>query len=434
MSWPPCRFKVNREGQSTSPRKNQEDGFVMKIVFVQADGMASAPLDELGGRTPLQGASTPNLDFLAGEGESGHLILPGENVYLSGERVHLALLGYDPQKFYPGPGPFAAASLEVGLEKQDVAFLCHLVTLRSMEGKSEVKKMGPQLLMVDDQAGGIESEEARELINAVNDQMGSETIQFYAGKGHRHLMVWAGGVARRGCGNPHAALGRSIEPYLPTGEGSDILKELMEASWFVLRSHPLNIEREEAGLNPANCLWLWGAGKAMELPKLADRWSMTGATISTSDLHLGVGICAGLEGVNPQEYEEFHHSDFSFYANVCQKALQTKDFVYIHVPSPIHGEMKNGQELVKCLEAMDDELIGTLLRSLRDFGDYCLLVTCNHDEERVSASSPGSTPFVLYKSSGANSGNSLGTFSEVEAGERGHRDATRMIERLQASP
>jgi 2,3-bisphosphoglycerate-independent phosphoglycerate mutase len=404
----------------------------MKIVFVQADGMTSAPLDELGGRTPLQAASTPNLDFLAGEGEYGHLILPGENVSLSGDRVHLALLGYDPHKFYSGPGPFEAASLEIGLEKQDVAFLCHFVTLRSMEGKSEVKKMGSQLLMVDDRAGGIETEDARELIDAVNDQMGSETIQFYAGKGYRHLMVWAGGVARQGCQNPHAAVGRSIEPYLPTGEGSDILKELMEASWIVLRNHPVNVEREEAGLMPANCLWPWGAGKANELPKLADRWSMTGATISTVDVHLGVGICAGFDAVNPKGYEEFHHSDFSFYAKVCRKVLQTKDVVYIHVPSPSDGEMKNGQELVKCIEDMDDGLIGPLIEGLRDFGDYGLLVTCTHDVDDGTVA--GSTPFVLYKASGAKSEGSRVTFSESEAGQKGHRDATRILERLLASP
>ncbi len=405
----------------------------MKIVFVQADGMASVPLDELGGRTPLQAASTPNLDFLAGEGEFGHLILPGEKVYLSGDRVHLALLGNDPHKYYSGPAPFEAASLEVGLEKQDLALLCHLVTLRSVEGKSEVKKMGPQLLMVDDRGGGIDSEEARELINAVNEQMASETIQFYAGKGHRHLMVWAGGVARRGCGNPRTALGHSIEPYLPTGEGSEILKELMEASWIVLRNHPVNIERDEAGLNPANCLWLWGAGKSVQLPKLGDRWSMSGATISPVDRHLGIGICAGFEAVNPQDYDGFHPADYSFYAKVCHKALQSNDLVYLHVPSSSYGEMKNGQELVKCLEVMDDGLIGTLLKSLGDFGEYCLLVTCNYDEEEGLAVGGGATPFVLYKSSGAKSGGSRGTFNECEAGERTNRDATRILERLLAS-
>ena len=406
----------------------------MKIVFVQADGMASAPLKELGGRTPLQVASTPNLDSLARDGEYGQLILPGEYSPRSGERIHLALLGYDPNKYYSGPGPFEAASWEIGLEKQDVAFLCHLVTLGLMEGKSDSKKIGSHLIMLDDRAGGIESEDARDLIDAVNNQMGSETIQFYTGKGHRHLMVWAGGVARRGCGNPHVALGKSIEPYLPTGEGSDILRELIEASWIVLRNHPVNIEREETGLHPANCLWLWGAGKAKELPSWTDRWSMTGVTVSTVDLHLGVGLCAGLEAMNLQDYKEFNQSDCSFYAKVCHKALQTKDFVYIHAANPQNGDMKNDQEFVKWASNMDDGLIGPLIGSLRDYEDYCLLVTCNQDEEDGSASAAGSTPYVLFKSTKAKSGNFGGTFNEVEAGERGNRDATRILERLLVSP
>lgn len=404
----------------------------MKIVFVQADGMASAPLDELGGRTPLQSASTPHLDLLSTRGEYGHLILPGEKGSLSGIRVHLALLGYDPHKYYTGPGPFEAASLEVGLEKQDVAFLCDLVTLGSVEGKGEGKKLGPQLVMLDDRAGSIESDEARELIDAINDQMASETIQFYAGKGHRHIMVWAGGVARQGCGNPKAARGHSIEPYLPTGEGSEILKALMEASWLVLRNHPVNIEREDAGLNPANCLWLWGPGKFIELPKLGDRWSITGVTISPVHLHLGVGISAGLEGVNLQEFEEFHDSDFGCYTRVCQKALQTKDFVYIRVPRPSESEMK-GQELIKWAEAFDGELIGPLVESLRDLGEYSLLVTCNHDEEDGSAVVADVTPFVLYRSGGTKTGGSQESFNEWEAGQRRARDATRVLEWLRAS-
>lgn len=404
----------------------------MKTVFVQADGMASPPLEELGGRTPLQAASTPNLNLLVNQGEYGHLTLPSENSHLLGDSVHLGLLGYDPTKFYSGPGPFEAASLEVGLEKQDVAFLCHLVTLRSDERKSQNKKMGTHHLMVDDRAGGIGSEEARELIDAVNDHMASETIQFYAGKGHRHLMVWAGGVARRGCGNPHEALGRSIEPYLPTGEGSEILKELMEAARIVLRKHPVNIEREEAGLNPANCLWLWGPGKAIEFPKLIDRWSITGATVSAVDLHLGIGICAGLEPINPHDYEDFDHSQFSIYTKACRKALQSKDFVYVHVSNPLFLDPVNGQELVKFIEAFDDGLIGTLMTSLGDFGDYCLLVTCNHADEQVFSSKERPTPLVVYKSSATKPTSSLSTFCEVEAEQRNGRDATRIMERTLA--
>ena len=405
----------------------------MKIVFVQADGLTSAPLDEFGGRTPLQVASTPNLDRLAGEGEYGHLTLPPDNDPISSENIHLALLGYDPHKYYTGLGPFEAASLEVGLEKGDVAFLCHLVTLRSIEGKGELKKMGSNLLLLDDRAGDIESEEARELIEAVNEQLGSETIQFYSGKGHRHIMVWAGGMAaRRGCDPPHTVLGRSIESSLPTGEGADILKELMEASWIVLRNHSVNIDREEAGLNPGNCLWLWGAGKAIELPMITDRWSLHGATISPVDLHLGMGICAGLEPVNLQNYEVSSSSDLSLYAKICEKVLKSKDLVYIHVPNLLRGEMKNGQERVKCLETFDEELVGSILKSLEGHPDYCLLVTCPPESQDGSLTDAVPTPYVLFRSSETKPGGAVGGFTEIEAGQKGHRDATRILERLLA--
>ena len=154
-----------------------------------------SPLQELNGRSPLHVASTPNLDDLARHGEYGYLRLPVEANGSLSDIMHLALLGYDPSKYYSGPGPFEAASLEVGLEKHDVAFLCHLVTLRSNESKHDGKKFGPHLIMEDDHVGDLEAEEARELIDAINDQMGSETIQFYTGKGHRHVM----GLGRVGC-------------------------------------------------------------------------------------------------------------------------------------------------------------------------------------------------------------------------------------------
>lgn len=403
---------------------------MMKTVFVQADGLASAPLQELDGQTPLQAASTPNLDFLVSQGEFGHLLLPVEGKNFLSDMTHLALLGYDPSRYYSGPGPFEATSLEVVLDKQDVAFLCHLVTIRSNDEKNENKKLGSHFMMDDDQAGGIESEEARELIDAVNDQMASETIQFYTGKGHRHVMVWAGGMTRIACENPRAALGHSIEPFLPTGEGSEILKELMEASRIVFRHHPVNRERQESGLKPANCLWLWGPGKAVDLPKMSDRWPMSGATISTVDLHLGIGICAGLEAINPENFDGFDSLDFRCYTKVCCRTLQTKDFVYIHVPILPFGEAKNGQEFVKVVEAFDDGLIGTLRKSLPEFRDYRLLVACSRPFHDTQARQVSPTPFVLYKTNEAKQTASPSPFNEVEAAKGNGRDATRIVERL----
>ena len=405
----------------------------MKTVFIQADGLASVPLQELNGRSPLHAASTPNLDELAGQGEYGYLRLPVEANGSLSDIMHLALLGYDPSKYYSGPGPFEAASLEVVLEKHDVAFLCHLVTLRSNESKHDGKKFGPHLIMEDDHVGDLEAEEARELIDAINDQMGSETIQFYTGKGHRHVMVWAGGMPRLQCGDPRVAVGKSIGPFLPTGEGSEILKELIEASHIVLRNHEVNRERQEAGLKPVNCFWLWGPGKAVDLPKMTERWSLSGATVSTVDLHLGIGICAGMEPINPEQYDGFAPLDFGFFQKACSKALQTKDFVYLHVPIPSEAESSKAQEMVNVVQAFDEELIGPLVKTLSELGDYRVMVTCNYPAHNTERPQTGSIPFVLYKSGETRSPEPSVNFHEDEGAKGCGRDAIRFIERLLGS-
>ena len=158
--------------------------------------MIDAPNQELAGCTPLQTASTPSVDFLAQHGEYGLLGLPAGGHDFKSGLTHLSLLlGYDTRKYYTGLGPFESAELGVVLGRQDVAFLWDFVTLRANGGQVDAKKLVPHIIMDDDTAGGIETEEARTLIDTINEQLGSETIQFYAGTGHRHLMVWVGGMA-----------------------------------------------------------------------------------------------------------------------------------------------------------------------------------------------------------------------------------------------
>src|SRR6266545_2011794 len=153
----------------------------MKYVILHADGMADHPRQELGGRTPLQASATPHLDRLAQIGELGLLVFPGDGAKRGSGLSGTAILGYEPKKFYQGPGPLEAASLGVSVTEQDVAYRCTMVTLKPEAGKGtgEIKKLGPNVLMDDATAGLIETEEARELIDAINEQLGSEAIQFY---------------------------------------------------------------------------------------------------------------------------------------------------------------------------------------------------------------------------------------------------------------
>ena len=260
----------------------------MKIAILHVVGLVGRSYEELGGQTPLQVAHTPYMDQLARKGELGTLALPPEGAGVGSEVLPLGLLGYDPNTIPTGLAGFEAAGLGVVLGPQDVAFRCTMVTLRSQgdQGKSGgsvspyagIKKLAPQLVLEDEMAEGISTEDAREFLDAVNEQLGSETIQFYAGTNHQHLMVWVGGTWKVSCINPQTLRHRAIGEGLPKGEGGDFLKKVMEASLFILHRHSINDRRREEGLAPANCLWLWGQSKAPELESLSDRYQMKGAS------------------------------------------------------------------------------------------------------------------------------------------------------------
>src|SRR5919201_1549146 len=190
----------------------------MKYLVVHGSGLLDPPNDQLGGQTPLGAATTPRLDWLARCGTMGMITVPMEGSAAHSDLVHFAVLGYDPQKHYPGPAPFEAAGQGVMLGEMDVAYVCSMVTLSAGAGRDDIKKLGPQLILEDPSAGLIETEQARELIDAVNEQLGSEDIQFYPGTGSRHLRVWVGGKARATCFAPKGVAGKPIGEFLPKGD------------------------------------------------------------------------------------------------------------------------------------------------------------------------------------------------------------------------
>lgn len=402
----------------------------MKTIILQGDGIADFPRRELGDRTPLQVASTPSLDFLASHGEFGSLKLPGAGRPLTGDVTHLALLGYDPQKYYSGPGPLAGAGLEVLLGEQDVAFICNIVTLGTVPGHVEGKKLDAHVLLEDDTADGISTEDARELIDTANEQLGSESVQFYAGTGYRHLMVWVGGVARMTCHDPHFAVGQDVSKFLPQGDRADVLKELMEASRVILRNHPVNQERIEAGLKPGNGLWVWGPGKPIDLPSFKDRFDISGVTLSNSDLHLGISRCADMKGLNVDIESDASHSLFVSYADAAVRLLDQVPLVYLHIQE--QPDLREGylNEKVTRLEQFDKELVAPLMKHAQKSKDCRLLVVCNRwGGGRDEHAGMPSTPFVLFESETSQKKSAPTQFNEVEAENSpiGAKDATRFM-------
>jgi 2,3-bisphosphoglycerate-independent phosphoglycerate mutase len=408
----------------------------MKYVILHADGMADQPRQELDGRTPLQAAVTPNLDRLAQAGELGLLAAVTDGVRRGSGLTGTAILGYDPKKYYQGPGPFEAASLGVAVGEHDVVYRCTMVTLRAdaqsgaKGGLNEIKKLGPHVAMDDATAGLISTEEARELIEAINEQLGSEMIQFYPGLGHRHLMVWVNGKSRAVCQDPQSLVGRPIADALPAGEGADILWQLMDASFQILRDHPLNDERSRAGQKPANCLWLWGQGRAVFWPSLSERFKTSGVVVSQSDVHRGLGSMAGLEVVEGARLAE---GGLRAQAAVALEELKKKDFAYVHVELP--DEVVYGSDVaakVKAIEAVDRELIGPLLEGLTKLGSHRIAAFCDagNVQQGQGAESPG---FFAYRDSAVASPAGTGqrfTEAEAQASTVPPRDATKFVVRL----
>jgi len=408
----------------------------MKHVILHADGMADHPRKELGGRTPLQAASTPHLDRLAQGGELGLLAAAPENVRQGSGLMGTTILGYDPKKYYQGPGPFEAASLGVAVSEHDVVYRCTMVTLRadaqsaSKGGLNEIKKLGPQVVMDDPTAGLISTEEARELIEAINEQLGSEMIQFYPGLGHRHLMVWVNGKSRAVCTDPQLLVGRPIADALPTGDGSDILWKLMDASFQILRDHSLNDERREAGQKPANCLWLWGQGRAILWPSLSERLKMSGVVVSQSDVHRGLGIMAGLEAVDGTRLAG---ADLRTQAAVALEELKKNDFAYVHVELP--DEVVYGSDVaakVKGIEAVDRELVGPLLDGLAQLGSHRIVAFCDSGSVHHGQAAEGPGFFAYRDSAAAPSAGTGRRFIEADARASTvpPRDATKFVVRL----
>ncbi len=405
----------------------------MKYVILHADGMAEHPRQDLGNKTSLQTAPTPHLDRLAQRGELGLLTIPIEGQRHGSGVVGTAILGYDPRKFYPGPGPLEAASLGVTVGEQDVVYRCTMVTLKAdVPGArgpvAEVKKLGPHVRMEDATAGLIETEAARELIDAINEQLGSETIQFYPGSGHRHLMVWVNGKVRAVCTDPKSIVGREVNEALPSGDGADILRKLMDASLVILRDHPVNDERREAGRKPANCVWLWGQGRAQSWPSLTERFEISGVVVSPSDSFRGAGLCAGLHAVNAGWSVGTEEALFRTQADVALKELEKKNFAYVHAVLPdevVHGTDPKAK--VKAIEDFDRDLVGRLVEGVAKLGPARFLVVCDYGfgggTQAMYAFDGGTKPVP---------GTEARRFTEADAHATGLplRDATKFVARL----
>ncbi len=385
----------------------------MKYIVVLGDGMADYPRPELDNLTPLQYAKTPHMDSLAARGEIGMVKTVPDGFPPSSDVANLAVMGYAPEKYYTGRSPLEAASMGVQLSKEDMAWRCNLVTL-SDETAYAAKQM------VDYSAGEITSEEARELIETVQTELGTADKHFYPGISYRHLMVWHNGPEDTAVTPPHDISGRVVGDYLPRGAGAGTLLEIMQQSYALLKEHPVNLSRVERGLPPANSVWPWGQGKRPQLPLFKDLYHLDGAVIAAVDLIMGIGTCAGMQVVKVPGATGNIHTNFKGKAEAALAALGNgADFVYLHVEAPDEAGHQGNTELkVQAIEEIDGQVLGVLLEGLADFSDYRIMLLPDHPTPlgiRTHTAEP--VPYVIAGNSIQNATGK--TFSESSAVDTG---------------
>ncbi len=383
----------------------------MKYVILQGDGMADYPLDQLGGKTPLEVAATPNMDWLASHGVFGlaHTIPEG---FPPGSDVgNMSILGYDPALYHTGRSPLEAASMGVTLGLKDIAFRCNFVTL---------KKAGDDSIMEDFTAGHIPSEEASEIIRDLNRQLGENGIEFHPGVSYRNLMVWRGGMEGMNTTPPHDITDQKVATYLPEGEGADRLCKLMKSSEALLAQHPVNRRREKKGKKRATTIWLWGQGRAPKLPTLKARFGIDGGVIAAVDIINGLGVYAGLERIPVPGITGYLDTNFKGKGEYGLRTLEQKDLVFVHVEAPDEaGHMGDAEKKIQAIEDFDEKVVGTMLRGMDRWPEWKILLLPDHPTStalKTHVADP--VPFVLFSSGEKDKPKSFG-FNETDAKKSG---------------
>ena len=387
----------------------------MKYLVLIPDGMADIGIAQLDGLTPMQKAYKPCMDALAKESLVGTVSNVPEGMVPESDTANMAILSFDPKVYSRGRSPLEAVSMGIDMQPDETAFRCNLVTLSEDEDQYEDR------IMIDHSADEITTEEADELIKALQEHFGNQDRKFYTGVSYRHCLIWKNRPDSYPFMRPHDILGKRIRDYLPVAEGGEEYYAFMKESYKVLKDHPINQARRARGLRPANSAWLWSPGQKPALPSFREKWGIDGAVISAVDLIKGIGLCAGMRSIDVPGATGNVHTNYDGKAQAAIDAFEAGiEFVYVHVEGPDEcghrGEIENK---VLSIELIDQKILKPVYEYLVKSGDdFKILVLPDHPtpiEIRTHSSSP--VPFMLYDSKKEHAG--VSCFDEQSASATG---------------
>lgn len=364
----------------------------MKFALVIPDGAADEPQPELNGRSPLEAAHIPHMDEVARLGQVGRTNNVPDSLPSGSDVGTMSLFGYSPLRFHSGRAPLEAAAQGIELAPGDWAVRCNLVNIENDR-------------MVSFTAGQYPSSSARQLLELLqHDQCGDKNWKFHPGVSYRNLLI------HRSRGNPapfsadtlstppHDITDQIVTPHLPTGPGSDQLRQLMDRSRQLFADAPANRERIAAGQLPATQIWLWGLGSRPSLLPFQERFGLRGAVITAVDLLRGIGRLLGWQIIDVPGATGYLDTDYAAKGRAAIEVLAGPDvdFIVVHVEATDEASHEgNVSEKVHALEEIDRKIVGPLHEWLKKQGDYRLLICPDHPTFlRTRTHSHGDCPFA----------------------------------------
>lgn len=354
--------------------------------------MADYPLKELNGKTPLEVAQIPNMDFIASKGVNGLLETIPPNMAPGSDVANLSIMGYNPQKYYTGRGPLEAASIGAKLDEGDVAFRCNFIN----EEKG---------LLADFNADHITTGESSELIETLNQKF-YQFGEFYLGTSYRNLFVCKDHkMGQLESTPPHDVVGEPIKEHLikPDMYGrAQTINKLMMESRKILKDHPVNLKRIREGKKPANMIWLWGQGMKPEMEPFSKKYGFKGATITGVDLIKGLGVYLGLTNILVPGATGYYDTDYCGKAKYALKSLEDHDLIFIHVEAPDEAAHAGDvEEKIKAIERIDKRILEKLLDGLPQYEEYTISILPDHPTPitlKTHVKDP--VPYAMYSAKG----------------------------------
>ncbi|MBO4212796.1 MAG: cofactor-independent phosphoglycerate mutase [Clostridia bacterium] len=368
----------------------------MKYFVLIPDGMADEKVAALGNMTPMEKANKPTCDMLAKDAYVGTVSNVPQGMVPESDTANLAVMSYDPKVYSKGRSPLEAVSMGIDMKPDETAYRFNLLTLTDDDSAYDDK------YMVDNSADEITTEEADELVKALQAKFGNENRHFYTGVSYRHCLIIKNGNDKYPFARPHDIINQPIKDYLPKGEDGKEFYDLMKASWDVLANHPVNVARRARGLKPANSIWLWSPGKKPSLPSFSDKWHLKAAVISAVDLIKGIGICAGMQTFNVEGATGNVNTNYKGKANAAINAFKEGyEYVYVHVEAPDEcGHRAETDNKVLSVEKIDGEILKPVYEYLKSTGEaFKIMILPDHPTPvRLRTHTIDPVPFMIYSS------------------------------------